>query len=38
MNEAYNDQEIPTCVKVEADTVYYNLTKVLNTIKDIINE
>ena len=38
MNEAYNDQEIPTCVKVEADTIYYNLTKVLNTIKDIINE
>ena len=36
--EAYNNQEIPTCVKVEADTVYYNLTKVLNTIKDIINE
>ena len=34
MNEAYNDQEIPTCVKVEADTVYYNLTNVLNTIKD----
>lgn len=38
MNEAYNNQEVPTCVKVEADTVYYNLTKVLNTIKDIINE
>ena len=36
--EGYNNQEIPTCVKVEADTVYYNLTKVLNKIKDIINE
>lgn len=38
LKEAYNNQEVPTCVKVEADTVYYNLTKVLNKIKDIINE
>lgn len=38
LEEAYNNQEVPTCVKVEADTVYYNLTKVLNKIKDIINE
>lgn len=29
LEEAYNNQ---------ADTVYYNLTKVLNKIKDIINE
>lgn len=36
--DAYNNQEIPTCVKVESDTVYYNLTKVLTKIKDIINE
>lgn len=36
--EKYNNQEIPTCVKVEADTVYFNLTKVLNKIKDMINE
>lgn len=34
--EKYNNQEIPTCVKVEADTVYYNLTKVLNRIKEEI--
>lgn len=38
MNEAYNNQEIPTCVKVEADTVYYNMTKILNKIKEMINE
>lgn len=36
--EKYNNQEIPTCVKVEADTVYFNLTKVLNKIKDMVNE
>lgn len=36
--EKYSNQEIPTCVKVEADTVYFNLTKVLNKIKDIIDE
>ena len=36
--EKYNNQEISTCVKVEADTVYFNLTKVLNKIKDMINE
>ncbi len=38
MLEAYNNQEIPTCVKVEAETVYYNMTKVLNKVKEIINE
>lgn len=38
MNEAYNNQEVPTCVKVEADTVYYNMTKILNKIKEMINE
>ena len=36
--EKYNNQEVPTCVKVEADTVYFNLTKVLNKIKSMINE
>lgn len=38
INEKYNNQEIPTCVKVEADTVHANLTKVLNKIRNIINE
>lgn len=27
--EAYNNQEIPTCVKVEADTVYFNMNQIL---------
>lgn len=36
--DKYNEQEIPTCVKVEADTVHFNLIKVLNRIQDIINE
>ena len=38
MNEAYNDQEIPTCVKVEADTVYFNMNQILKKVKEIINE
>lgn len=29
--------EVPLCVKVEADTVYYNLDKVLQKIKDVLN-
>ena len=33
----YNEGEVPHCVKVEADTVYFNLNKLLGTIKDIIN-
>ena len=36
--DKYNEQEIPTYVKVEADTVHFNLVKVLNRIQDIINE
>ena len=36
--EQYNEGDVPQCVKVEADTVYFNLIKVLNKIKDIINE
>ena len=36
--EQYNEGDVPQCVKVEADTVYFNLLKVLNKIKDIINE
>lgn len=34
----YNEGDVPQCVKVEADTVYYNLTKLLNKIKEIIYE
>lgn len=34
----YNEGNVPQCVKVEADTVYFNMNKVLNHIKDIINE
>lgn len=34
----FENGEIQPCVKVESDTVYYNLLKVLNHIKDIINE
>lgn len=32
--DKFNKGEIQPCVKVEAETVYYNLTKVLNAIKD----
>lgn len=38
VQEAYNNQELPQCVKVEAETVYYNMTKVLNKIKQLIEE
>ena len=34
----YNEGDVPQCVKVEADTVYFNLNKVLNKIKEIIHE
>lgn len=34
--EKYAEGEIQPCVKVEADTVYYNLIKVLNRIKEEI--
>lgn len=36
--EAYNNQEIPTCVKVEADTLYFNMNQILKKVKEIINE
>lgn len=39
VNEKANKGEIPPCVKVEADTVYYNLNKVLNRIKkELVDE
>lgn len=34
--EKANKGEIQPCVKVEAETVYYNLNKVLNKIKDTL--
>ena len=34
----YNEGDVPQCVKVEADTVYFNLIKVLSKIKEIIHE
>lgn len=36
--EQYNQGEVQPCVKVEAETVYHNLLKVLNSIKNKINE
>ena len=36
MNEKANKGEIQPCVKLEAETVYYNLNKVLNKIKDTL--
>lgn len=36
--EEFENGDIQPCVKVEAETVYYNLTKVLNSIKAKINE
>lgn len=39
VNEKASKGEIPPCVKVEADTVYYNLNKVLNRIKkELVDE
>lgn len=34
----YEEGDVQPCVKVEADTVYFNLIKVLSKIKEIINE
>ena len=34
----YNEGDVPQCIKVEADTVYFNMTKVLNHIQELINE
>ena len=36
--DQYNEGDVPQCVKVEADTVYFNMTKVLKHIQDFINE
>lgn len=34
----YNEGNVRQCVKVEAETVYHNLNKVLNSIKDLLDE
>lgn len=36
--EQYNEGAVPACVKTEADTVYFNLNKILTAIKNIITE
>lgn len=36
--EAYNNQEIPTCVKVETDTVYFNMNQILKKVKYLMNK
>lgn len=38
MIKAYNEHKIPTCAKVEAETVYYNMQKLLNKFKELVNE
>lgn len=38
MLKSFEDGDIQPCVKIEAETVYYNLNKVLNAIKDKIHE
>lgn len=32
--DKYNEGKVQPCVKVEAETVYYNLTKVLNKVRE----
>lgn len=34
----YNEGNVQQCVKVKAETVYHNLNKVLNSIKDLLDE
>lgn len=36
VTEKFVNNEIPYCAKVEADTVHYNLTKVLTKIRSIL--
>jgi hypothetical protein len=37
LTEQYNNGDVPPCVKTEADTVYFNLNKVLDKILEIAN-
>ena len=34
----YNEGNVQQCVRVEAETVYHNLNKVLKSIKDLLDE
>lgn len=36
--DEYNEGNLPTCVKTEADTVYFNMNKLLTKIEELINE
>lgn len=36
--ESFNKGKVQPCVKVEAETVFYNLTKVLNKIKETLTD
>lgn len=38
IQKKYNAGKLPTCQKVEHDTVYFNLMKLLNKFESIINE
>lgn len=38
VEKKYSEGKMPTCQKVEHDTVYFNLMKVLNKLENIINE
>lgn len=36
--DEYNEGNLPACVKVGADTVYFNMNKILTKIEELINE
>lgn len=38
MKKKYADGRVPTCQKVEHDTVYFNMTKLLNRFESLLNE
>lgn len=38
VNKDYNEGKVQTCVKVESETVHYNLIKVLREIKSILDK
>lgn len=38
LTEEYNEGNVPACIKTEADTVYFNMNKILDTIDNLLNE
>lgn len=38
LEEQYNEGDVPACVMTEANTVYFNMEKVLKHIHSLINE